>query len=154
MCQMIHLYLPLIVTINLHSNKILSLTFSSFSKCSRRNFIGRSGLVIQRLTMHSFRICWMLCFCTNISQPFKLSSSSIVEEVAILSFKSVAGRRKIGWTIRRKRCGWVCGGWGGGWGGGGGGVVELLGKTEKEHVIYIMTGKKTGVIFGGEYSAK
>lgn len=63
-------------------------TFSSFSKCSRRNFIGRSGLAMQRFTMHSFRICWMLCFCTKISQPFKLSSSSRVEEeeVAILSF--------------------------------------------------------------------
>jgi len=33
----------------------------------------------------------MLCFCTKISQPFKLSSSSRVEEeVAILSFISVA----------------------------------------------------------------
>lgn len=33
----------------------------------------------------------MLCFCTKISQPFKLSSSSrVVEEVAIFSFISVA----------------------------------------------------------------
>lgn len=70
---------------------LLSPTFSSFSKCSRRNFIGRSGLAMQRFTMHSLRICWMLCFCTKISQPFKLSSSSRVEEeVAILSFISVA----------------------------------------------------------------
>lgn len=83
-------------TINLYSNKMLALTFSSFSKCSRRNFIGRSGLVMQRLTMHSFRICWMLCFCTNTSQPFKLSSSSRLEEVAILSFKSVArGKNRV-----------------------------------------------------------
>ncbi|PWA33847.1 hypothetical protein CCH79_00018724 [Gambusia affinis] len=62
----------------------------SFSKCSRRNFIGRSGLAMQRFTMHSLRICWMLCFCTKISHPFKLSSSSRAEEeVAILSFISV-----------------------------------------------------------------
>lgn len=72
-------------------------TFSSFSKCSRRNFIGRSGLAMQRFTMHSLRICWMLCFCTKISQPFKLSSSSRVEEeVAILSFISVAVGEKQG----------------------------------------------------------
>ncbi len=39
----------------------------------------------------------MLCFCTKISQPFKLSSSSRVEEeVAILSFISVAvGKNRV-----------------------------------------------------------
>lgn len=45
----------------------------------------------------------MLCFRTNISQPFKLSSSSIVEEeVAILSFKSVVGGEKQGGPYKRE----------------------------------------------------
>lgn len=79
-----------------YKHKNVSLTFSSFSKCSRKNFIGRSGFAMQRFTMHSFRICWILCFCTNISQPFKLSSSSRVEEeVAILSFISVAVGNRV-----------------------------------------------------------
>ena len=85
--------------LNYTNKKLLSSpTFSSFSKCSRRNFIGLSGLAMQRFTMHSLRICWMLCFCTKISQPFKLSSSSRVEEeeVAILSFISVAVGKKQG----------------------------------------------------------
>lgn len=52
------------------------LTFSSFSKCSRRNFMGRSGLEMQRCTMQSLRTCWIPCSCTYSSQPFRLSSSS------------------------------------------------------------------------------
>lgn len=95
-------------------------TFSSFSKCSRRNFIGRSGLAMQRFTMHSFRICWMLCFCTKISQPFKLSSSSRVEEeeVAILSFIPGA----VGEQGEEGESG--DGGWGGERGGHGGKRLE------------------------------
>lgn len=34
-----------------------SLTFSSFSKCSRRNFMGLSGLEMHRCTMQSLRTC-------------------------------------------------------------------------------------------------
>lgn len=80
--------------------------------------------------MHSFRICWMLCFCTNISQPFKLSSSSIVEEVAILSFKSVTGEKN---RVDHERRVENLSGMG----------DTVLRKTEKEHVIC-----------DGEYSAK
>lgn len=48
---------------------------------------------MHRLTIHSLRICCMLCFCTKTSQPFRLSSSSRLdeEEVAILSFINAAG---------------------------------------------------------------
>ena len=38
----------------------------------------------------------MLCLCTKTSQPFKLSSSSKFEEVAILSFITVGGRERVG----------------------------------------------------------
>lgn len=59
-----------------HTKSTGALTFSSFSKCSRRNLSGLSGLATQRSTMHSLSTCWMPCFCTYISHSLRESSSS------------------------------------------------------------------------------
>lgn len=80
----------------------------------------------------------MLCFCTNISHPFKLSSSSIVEEVAILSFKSVAGGEKQGGLCEeREKFEW-------------GGSVE----KNRKRTCDIQHEGKNRVTCGGKYSAK